>query len=155
MICSFLLFTIKVKGQTDYFKPQFSIALETKAGKESLKQCSRCSPRNASKIWKVDTIQIKLLEDNFKKVIELRSWNYDCIRDLSVYAFQYVGLTLKKRKYIYINAFRVKDREDLEKRFDYWKTDAIVVCDGGGSFWGVLFDIEKLDFSELCMNGHA
>ncbi len=38
--------------------------------------------------------------------------------------------------------------------FDPAKT-ALIVCDGGNSFWGVLYDVETKEFSLLSFNGIA
>ena len=77
------------------------------------------------------------------------------VKDLDGYGFQYLGVTIKNKRYIYINAFYVVSKKDLKEEYKNWKKEPIVVCDGGEGFWGVLFDIETLEFSELAFNGMA
>jgi hypothetical protein len=62
------------------------------------------------------------------------------------YYRQYVGIVIGKRRLIYINAFCV------EKPPSYWLERLVDVCDGGCS-WGVIYDIEGGEFSDLAMNG--
>ena len=62
---------------------------------------------------------------------------------------QYVGIKIKGKKFIYINAFA-----DSKPPTD-WKEKAVIICDGGESSWGVLYNVETGKFSELAFNGVA
>ncbi len=75
------------------------------------------------------------------------------IDSLQRFAYQYVGVTIKGKKYIYINAFGNSIVEEYKKHHLDFTTKLVVVCDGGTFFWGVLFDIETKEFSELAFNG--
>lgn len=100
------------------------------------------------------------MEDNFKKILSIKStgccfkgWE---IPDLKDYAFQYIGVIINNRKYIYINAFAIEmlyEQDSFETWYKEWKTKPIIICDGGDGFWGALFDLEKKAFSQLSVNG--
>jgi hypothetical protein len=62
------------------------------------------------------------------------------------YYRQYLGIIVHGRKIIYINAF-------CEKPLDFWQERFYEVCDGGGCFWGVEYDVDSGRFSNLQMNG--
>jgi hypothetical protein len=71
--------------------------------------------------------------------------------------FQYVGVIIKGRKYIYINAFplaEVDPNKTNRPTFDPSKS-ALIICDGGSAYWGALFDITTKQFSFLSFNGVA
>jgi hypothetical protein len=61
------------------------------------------------------------------------------------YYRQYLGIIVKNRKFIYINAFC----DDPPP--DYWQECVVDVCDGG-CHWGVVYDITTGKFSQLEMN---
>ena len=84
--------------------------------------------------------------------IEPQGWL--TIESLKKYAFQYLGIKINGRKYIYINTFP-STVNFSEQPYLNWKTEPIIVCDGLKGFWGALFDVEKLEFSELKFNGLA
>ena len=64
-------------------------------------------------------------------------------------------MTIGNKRYIYINAFEINSERDFETFYKGWKTEPIIMCDGGESYWGVLFDLDKLKFKELVVNGVA
>jgi hypothetical protein len=53
------------------------------------------------------------------------------------------------RRLIYINAFLEPDPPKN------WRTEPVVACDGGTSFWGAIFDPATGQFSRLAINGVA
>jgi hypothetical protein len=63
------------------------------------------------------------------------------------YFRQYVGIVVDKHKLIYINAFC-----HMVRRRD-WREHYVDVCDGGGCFWGVVYDTTTREFSDLEVNG--
>lgn len=144
----------------DYgLKPKYSVTFDKEKGSRLLKQCSRGTPNNISSYWTLTEDEIKLLEDNFKKIKKLKS--SDCcypgtmLGNLNKYGFQYVGVTINDRRYIYINAFEINSQRDFETLYKNWQTEPIIMCDGGESYWGVLFDLDKLKFKDLIVNGVA
>ena len=149
-------------GQKYYYKPEHSTALDTINGRKLLKQCSRSAPENVKMIFVVTPKEKMLLEKNFKKILRLRDtslvfgknkWKRaPKIRALDSMLFQYTGVVIDGRKYIYINAIAY-NAEELKDSYKDWQTNAIIICDGGESFWGALFDINSKSFSQLSLNG--
>jgi hypothetical protein len=52
---------------------------------------------------------------------------------------------------IYINAFPLWRPET----FQPWRTKPVLICDGGESVWGVLYDPVSKTFRDLAFNGNA
>ncbi len=155
------LIVFSTYGQSLIDKPLFSIGFDSAAGPALLKQCSRATPKHISAYWTLTKNNIDELEKNFPKIDLLIS--KECcvigvkIKDRKYCGFQYVGVVINKRKYIYINAFPAGEIETVKKydpTFNPAKTP-IIVCDGGESFWGALYDIETKTFSLLSFNGYV
>jgi hypothetical protein len=147
--------------QNANFEPSFSASLDTKSGRLLLKQCSRATPKNISNFWTLSHSDIATLESNFSNISSVKA--KDCciigmkVQNLENFGFQYVGVIIHKKKYIYINAFPLEEIAQRKKdrlTFDPTK-NPILVCDGGSAFWGALFDIETKKFSFLTFNGSA
>jgi hypothetical protein len=156
-----LLGVLTSHSQTGDFKPSFSAAFDTAQGKYLLSQCSRSTPKNIAGFWTISTEDVNLIESYFKKIYSLTAegccWQGRKLDSLKNYGFQYVGVVINLRKYIYVNAFRLDEIELLKrykKDFDPTK-QPIKVCDGGNDFWGVLFEVKTKKFSHLSFNGQA
>jgi len=67
----------------------------------------------------------------------------------TAYYRQYVGITVGKRRLIYVNAF------PDDKLPSDWRAKLVNYCDGANAFWGVLYDPTTREFSELNTNGRA
>lgn len=65
---------------------------------------------------------------------------------LSQYRRQYAGFTSAGRKTIYVNFF-------LPVYGEQWRTEVVLVCDGGIGFWGIEFDTTSNKFSHIAYNG--
>jgi len=117
-------------------------------GPELLKQCSRPTPENVDGFWIPTTEQITELEallvPYLKSVPAGRS-----LRPLEQYHRQYVGFTTRGKRYIYgsFYAFAVDPKREA--------TEPIIVCDGGSSFWGIVFSVESKLLTDLAINGVA
>src|SRR5258705_10874344 len=112
-----------------------------------MKQCTRCTPQDAKIFWNLSQANLAKLENNFKKILKLKSSSCGIpnasLKTLDGYLFQYIGVYTGGKRFIYINAFHGKDTKDV------WKKEPVNACDGGTDFWGVLFDPEDLEFSQL------
>lgn len=159
---SFLLFfPLFVFGQTNgpinKYIPQYSVILTKDKGEKVLAQCSRAVPSNVSGYFDLEDKDIELLEDNFKKILQLKA--KDCciingkIDRLENYGFQYIGIIIHKKKYIYINALFIESGNDFNRWYKDWEKEPIIFCDGGDGFWGALFDLSTKRFSQLAING--
>jgi hypothetical protein len=150
--------SLDIYSQDYHFKPSFGVIIDSAQTKALLRQCSRSTtPKKVKTYWKPMQNDIEHLENNFNKLYG-QSSKTCCIfgrtiDSLQKFGFQYAGVIMNRRKYIYINAFPLSMLDYYKERnFDLTK-QPVVVCDGGPSLWGVLFDIEKLEFSSLAFNG--
>lgn len=144
-------------SQKNNFTPEFSTIILSNKGKELLNQCSRAVPEKIENYYDLTANEIQKLENNFRNILEIKS-SECCMKGLKIkklkgYIFQYTGIVLNRKKYIYINAFKVESKEDLKTYYKNWKTEPVIVCDGGESFWGALFELETESFSQLSING--
>ena len=111
-----------------------------------LQQCSRDVPR-ADNFWTPTKAQIVELEKYLERLSTLDSDR--CCNSGKIvgspkdYPRQYVGVIVRGKQFIYINA-GASETEEIRS-----------VCDGGKSFWGALYDPESKTFSELAFNGEA
>ncbi len=144
-------FIENVYTQKHTYIPQLETIIPKENCNEIFKQCSRKVPKKIDKFFILSNSEIQTLKKNFKKILIIKDKRGKSIKNLSNYAFQYVGLIIEGKKYIYINAF-ISSLTLTEKD---WKKKPIIVCDGGISFWGVLFDIETTNFIQLEINGES
>lgn len=134
------------------FKPDSQVVLKKRNGKLLLHQCSRRSVTDVTSYWHINKEDLTILQNSFTKVLALDEYGHR-IQDLNLFAYQYVGVVINKRKFIYINAF---NKSYINHKIGKdWKKVGIQVCDGGPSFWGVLFDIDLASFKELSINGEG
>ncbi|MCL2310823.1 MAG: hypothetical protein FWC42_11275 [Proteobacteria bacterium] len=124
------------------------IILEPGQGSALLKQCSRPTPQNVSGFWRPELSQIQELEAALPAFI-----NGDpqgkLLRPLTEFKRQYIGFIQDGKKYIYGNFYLSGSRKT-----EISKT-AVIVCDGGASFWGVVYSVEGKAFQNLAFNGVA
>ena len=136
----------------DSYKPTNAVILDEKQGDDLMKQCSRSAP-DAKKFWNLTKADSDILEEYFNKLLGTKSKAGNRIINLRNYAYQYVGVTIARKNYIYINAFQQKPNKSVEEDHPTWKTSPVKACDGGSMFWGALFDLETKEFSQLTFNG--
>ena len=156
------LCSLDIYSQDYHFKPSFGAILDSTQTKSLMRQCSRTSYPKVKNYWNPTPNDIEQLENNFKKLYMDTLKTYyrfgKNIDSLQHSGFQYVGIIIDRKKYIYINAFPLslmkfyKEHKELNK--DFYKSP-VVMCDGGPRFWGALFDIETQQFSDLSFNGNA
>jgi hypothetical protein len=144
----------KVSAQNYSYKPYYSTILNK--SKSGIGQHSRDFPKISGQFNPSKKV-IKQLENNFKKILQLVS-DSCCnankkIENLGRFAFQYFGVIVDGKKYVYINAFRLSSDKKIGKHFTDWKKKIVLVFDGGMSFWGALYDIQLYEFSRLAFNG--
>ena len=126
------------------------VVLPKEHAKTILGQCSRNTPSYESE-WTPTKEQIEELEANLDKLNCIMSkeccGNGKIEGKASDYTRQYVGIISNGKKLIYINALGT----DLKVSINL----PAIVCDGGKSFWGAVFDPETGEFSHLAFNGVA
>lgn len=126
---------------------------------QALRQCSRPTPRDVKGTWIVTTTVVAQLERDLNKLSDLKSHQCcvsgESVRNPSSYLRQYVGVTIRGKRYVYINAFQGPVLHRATDNEDAMMHEPFVVCDGGDSAWGALYDPETRQFSELAFNGVA
>ncbi len=126
-----------------------SVLLPSSEAKTLANQCSRPSPPGFTETWEPTGADIKRMESRLSQIADLRA---KCcmegaqIENPSHFYMQYVGIVVKCKRLIYINAFAD------DKPPEFWRERAVMVCDGGTD-WGVLYDPEKGKFFDLAVNG--
>jgi len=96
---------------------------------------------------KLCRVSLPSLASEAALAIWLSKGNADA-RTVPQYFRQYGGFTVGGRQKVYGN-FVSKEAVGTATN---WKTEALIVCDGGTSFWGATFDrdsqkIEKIEFN--------
>ncbi|GAB5534837.1 MAG: hypothetical protein Rubg2KO_10860 [Rubricoccaceae bacterium] len=111
------------------------------------RQCSRSAP-DITAGWPMTDEDAQAVEARLNELVE--SSTSGSRLDLVSSVRQYVGAVVDGRQVIYLNAFpasMMATDDDLDL------TRPMMVCDGGPNFWGVVFDPETKQFSELDFNG--
>jgi hypothetical protein len=145
---------LTITGQNYYFKPQFSTIINSDKRQYMCRPASRQGPGIISSYWNISQSDVEQLENNFMKIVKLKSQEAS-VDDLKNYAFQYAGIIVGGKRYIYINAFYSKPGTNPEYSHNNWKNDPVRVRDGGSHYWGVMFSIEDHEFNHLEFNGSA
>ena len=138
--------------------PNQSALLDSTKAVELVSTCSRYSPQIEGS-WNPSGKQIKKMESQLYKIGEIISDNCcftgEQVGNVNYFYRQYVGVIIEDQKYIYINAFPSGEFENWPKEIEKpdWKVEPYGVCDGGPSFWGILYDPNSNKFSNLAFNG--
>lgn len=132
-----------------------SVVLTGKEAQAVFNQCSRPTVNPIEGYWAPTPADVKKLEKNlpgFFKEKEILSISE--IPTYEKYFFQYSGFIKHGHKLIYINAFPSSFVEEAanDSNLD-WKIKAIVICDGGPSFFGVVYDPSTGKFGNSRFNG--
>ena len=117
-------------------------------GTKLLNQCSRTAPLHVSEFWIPSAASVRAAEKALPEALRATAHKIDlrnCYR-------QYLGIVSGGKKLIYVNAFSgtVFVHEPLRKS---WKSEAMMVCDGGDVFWGAVFDPATNAFTDFQFNG--
>jgi len=128
--------------------PDHCTVLPVSEGPALIKQCSRSSPTNVSDYWSPSAAEVIAIEKLLPELIRKSGHKLN----LSGSDRQYIGVTRKGKKVIYLNSFpgSVPESAHLD-----WRTKALVICDGGAAFWGAEIDPDDNTFHNLEFNGVA
>lgn len=144
--CLVLLLSTGVLAQRER-----STLLPASEVKRVVNQCSRPSPTEFTDTWQPSKEELKEMESRFAEIRKLKVLDCcirgDKINDPERFYMQYAGIILDGKKLIYINAIPGDPG-------DFWKEQAVVICDGGTA-WGVLYDPKTKTFFSLAVNGIA
>jgi hypothetical protein len=108
-----------------------------------LRQCSRRTPQKVSSFFTPDASHVTELE---ARLADYLSRVKPALR-FQEYSRQYVGFTKDGRQYLYGNFFRSTSSVARAS------SEPIIVCDGGESFWGVVYSLDSKTFEDIRFNG--
>lgn len=109
------------------------------------KQCSRPPLKNIKGHWAPSSDQLAKLEQQLDQYLATK---FPAIRkNIGQLYFQYAGLIRHKKKIIYINTLDHYTQTNPD-----WRHTAMIVCDGGDTFWGLEYDPTTEEFSEMTFN---
>ena len=154
-------------GSLASFDARDSIVFPANQAKTLLSQCSRHSPENVTGTWYPTPTQIRELEERlpgpFSSTIKAQESRFHAALSPSQRSNrQYGGVIVGGRRLIYVNVFPHEIVEHAAEvgAMPYWegnktwKNTALMVCDGGPSFWGVLYDPDRKIFEDFQFNGY-
>lgn len=154
----FLLFSICASisyGQKNYYKPKYFVILDSIQGARLTAQCSRHSPDSITGYWTVTETDKKIFLNNFRSLQYMTKNKTGVIgrgpKAWKKYGFQIVGFKNGTKKYIYLNAFNIRN-EKINFQSGNWKERPIIACGGGDWYWGAIYDMEKQNFIEVDIN---
>ncbi len=121
-----------------------------------LKQCSRATPKPGESGWTPGKDDIARLEARIPGFLalaaELSSWDATSRSELKDaprgWIRQYVGIVRGGRRFIYGNFLPAKQGD-----WGAWRSEPMIVCDGGPVFFGLEYDVEKDRITDLAFNG--
>jgi hypothetical protein len=120
-------------------------------GAQLLKQCSRQVPQNVSDYWTPLDQQVASLQTALQTYVQQHSADRGNVLayPLDSYHGQYAGIVSGGKRLIYGN-FYVHRADWLHE-----DTQPVVICDGGRSFFGVVFDPASNQIVDIAFNGEG
>ena len=112
-----------------------------------LEQCSRETPTSDS-FWLPEQSQIIQLEGLLAQFINHKKENAYNTPIPQAYDRQFIGIVQNGEKLIYGNFFPSRHSKKPHKL-----SEIIDLCDGFGTFWGVIYNPSTQQFSQLKING--
>lgn len=132
--------------------PERAAILPTSRAPELLDQCSRPSVSPVEGFWQPDAAAILELEEGLPGFLarpDVRSPS----APLERYYRQYAGVVSRGERLIYASFLHesvLASPGELR-----WRTQPVVVCDGGDWFWGITYDPRSHEFGPPQYNGEA
>lgn len=120
--------------------------------------CSREGVKGIDGEWTPSTEDVRTLESRLGDY--LKSHLHDSlVGPLDDYRKQYGGFTRQGRRFIYVNAYFAPAHgstfQSTPSSDEYWLRSPVIICDGGTSAFGIVYDVEAGTFEELEFNGYA
>ena len=137
---------------TAAFPAKGAFVLPVDAAPRALNQCSRRAPQGVSDFWVPSEAQIAELESRLVPYLDRRQRDGGTVPPNKAYHRQYIGIIRRSVRLIY-GSFYLDDGfpgDDISE-----KSRAVIVCDGGSSFWGIEYDPATKAFDELQFNGYV
>src|ERR1700761_2120086 len=122
-----------------------SYIMPPEKGPQLLEQCSREAPRGIKSFFAPEVSEVADLEKQLIPYLIRVRPNIN----FQEYSRQYIGFMMEGKRYIYGNFFKNGP----------WITrpasQPVDICDGGDSFWGIVYSLESKTFKDLHTNGVA
>jgi hypothetical protein len=128
--------------------------LPVSEARAAIDQCSRTAPEHVTTFWLPTPSQVEAAQRALPAY--LRTTGEKITRRkivLREFFRQYVGVVVRGKRLMYLNAFPAPAPRSADARDAQVK--AYVVCDGGSSFWGAEFDPATNTFNHFDWNGVA
>lgn len=114
-----------------------------------LRQCSRAAPAAGEGTWTPAWSDVAALEAALPAALAADSLGRTLDgRPPEGWRRQYVGLVRDGRRYVYGSFLPGRDVGRVD-----WRTQPVMVCDGGSSFFGVEYDVAARRITSLAFNG--
>ncbi len=126
------------------------VVFKSKLARDFGRQCSRASPTGYWTSVAPSKNEIKQLEAALPRFVA-QTKTARRSGKLSDFLFQYGALERGGKRLIYVNAF--PDDKFSSRDRQVWRRGAMVVCDGGPSFWGAEWDTKTKAFQNMSFNG--
>src|SRR5262245_35285292 len=113
--------------------------LPASAAPDLLRQCSRDTISDADSYWVPTRAEVASIERSLPGLLARPS-----VRSprapVSEYFRQYVGVVANGRRLVYASFFHESSFKHFQSS---WRDRAVIMCDGGDHFWGIVFDVDS------------
>ena len=134
--------------------PKAGYIMAPEHARDLLRQCSRSTPQGVTGTWQPTAAQTAELDAHLPDAVAHAQPDAH-----GAFARQYAGYIIAGHRWIYVNAFPQHVLADFDKDPSHWTEkathQAMMVCDGGHDFFGVLYDPATKAFSQFAFNGFA
>ena len=128
------------------FPADTSFIFSRSNGESLLHQCSRKTPGAFTDFWEPSPADIGNLEKHLAAYLASLEKAGAARPPFGSYNRQYIGVLIRDKRLIYGNYYPTGLHRVWEKGL------AAVICDGGPSFWGILFNPQTNEFTDLEFN---
>jgi hypothetical protein len=135
-------------GLSSVLSAKGPLALKVEQAPLLFEQCSRSAPNPEGPLWVPTAAEVKSLETQLEKhmsTIKLGARGNPAAG--KQYQGQYIGFVRGNVKHIYAAYVEASEKHPLPVG------DAIRICDGGQSDWGIVYNTATGEFSELKVSG--
>lgn len=126
------------------------IILPPTQGPIVMKQCSRPVPR-ADAFWEISADTVAEADASLPRAFSRGACSP--MRPVAEHARQYVGIEAEGRRQLYVNAWSLVGEEVTPEKVRRWFSNAAVICDGGRSVWGAVYDVKMRRWISAQFNG--
>lgn len=130
--------------------PDTGVILERSATPDIRTVCTRAFPAGLSGYWPLTLDDVRRLERDLPAFLETKvpKNRRPIAASIPIYR-QYVGMYRAGRRVVYVNGFASFSEPDRLE----WREHVYVVCDGGPTHFGAVFDLETGKFTDFEGNG--